>query len=76
MEQQLSGLRGLVTIHVTFYNTEPCTEGASLVVSGQHGGRYGSEEEIEFCLRQLANAGGGNFHHFRATSKSRWCVYR
>lgn len=61
-------------LHVTFYNTEPCREGEVLLIPGQYGGRYSSEEGIAACLRQLAEAGGGSFHHFRVASKSRQYV--
>jgi len=61
VEQQVAGRA--VTLHVVFYDTEPLA--TELVIPGREGGRWGDEGETEECLRQIANAGGGRFHHFK-----------
>ena len=40
-------------------------ESQGLVLPGREGGRYGSECEVEECLREIARVGRGRFHHFR-----------
>ena len=37
------------------------------IYSGNEGGRCGLEEGVEDCLRDLAKAGNGRFHHFRVS---------
>ena len=61
----VSGKR--VKVHVVFYDTEPLATG--LVIPGKEGGKYGSEEEMVECLRQVVKAGGGRFHHFKVSGK-------
>ena len=48
---------------MVFYDTEPLA--TELVIPGTDGGRWGDEGEMEECLRQIAKAGGGRFHHFK-----------
>ncbi len=64
IEQVISG-RG-ICIHVVYYNMEPLTE-EPYVFSGSEGGRCGLEGGVEDCLRALAKAGNGRFHHFRVS---------
>lgn len=45
---------------------QPLTE-QSFIYSGSEGGRCGLEEGVEDCLRELAKAGNGRFHHFKAS---------
>lgn len=45
---------------------EALTEGPH-IPSSSEGGRCGLEEGLEDCFRELARAGGGRFHHFRAS---------
>ena len=54
-----------IKVHVVYYNTEPLTD--STLYSGNEGGRCGGEVELETCLRDLAEAGKGRFHHFRVS---------
>ena len=66
VEQHVAGRD--VTLHTIFYNMEPLTTG--LVIPGRDGGRWGDEEEIEECLRQITRVGGGRFHHFKLSGQS------
>lgn len=61
LEQQLAGRE--VKVHVVYYNLEPLAHG--LVVPGRDGGRYGSSEGVERCLRGIARTTRGRFHHFK-----------
>ena len=66
VEQKVAGKD--VTLHTIFYDMEPLTTG--LVIPGRDGGRWGDEEEIEECLRQITRVGGGRFHHFKLSGQS------
>lgn len=54
-----------MSVHVVYYNTEPLTDPS--LYSGNVGGKCGTEEEVEDCLKGLATVGRGRFHHFRVS---------
>lgn len=47
---------------MVYYDTEPLADPS--LYPGSEGGRFGLQEELEKCLKGLAAAGKGRFHHF------------
>jgi len=65
LEQVLSGLN--IRFHVVFYDTELLASTPEFQLGGGTGGTCGLESQVEECLRAMAKAGRGSFHHFRVS---------
>jgi hypothetical protein len=57
-----------ISIHVVYYDTEPLADPS--LYAGSEGGRFGIGAELEECLKALAEAGKGRYHHFKVVGGS------
>lgn len=63
VEQVTAGHK--IGIHVVYYDTQPLADPS--LYPGSEGGRFGSHAELELCLKGIAAAGKGTYHHFKVS---------